>query len=320
MGAGRVHLVIKPPTISQRRRLDVRQRRGGEIGASSTRHDGGDSTRIHAPRRPGPPRLQCWRRRSRREDRRSRSSATPKRWPLQARRTETDIENVVGDAPILPGAIGRTTRSRSPRATEALRHEHIARAEPRRSAAMRENDEPGGRMRQEQVSAEPATADRDFDPLESLPDHANLTLGALGRRGGGAAVDYIWPRRHESNSLNPGERSAPPLQGASRERRLLAPVAMERKHMESAPHIEFQGMEASPEFRDKIAHHLSRLEERFGRITACRVTVKAPSGHRHVGDPYEIKIHLSLPGRARGRRRPHAASRRTFPGFRFRSP
>ena len=66
--------------------------------------------------------------------------------------------------------------------------------------------------------------------------------------------------------------------------------------MESAPHIEFQGMEATSEFRDKIAQHLSRLEERFGRITACRVTVKAPSGHRHVGDPYEIKIYLSLPG------------------------
>ena len=65
--------------------------------------------------------------------------------------------------------------------------------------------------------------------------------------------------------------------------------------MESAPHIEFQGMDASPEFRDKITHQLSRLEERFGRITACRVTVKAPSGHRHVGDPYEIKIYLSLP-------------------------
>ncbi len=66
--------------------------------------------------------------------------------------------------------------------------------------------------------------------------------------------------------------------------------------MESAPHIEFQGMDASPGFRDKIALQLARLEERFGRITACRVTVKAPSGHRHVGDPYEIKIFLSLPG------------------------
>ena len=66
--------------------------------------------------------------------------------------------------------------------------------------------------------------------------------------------------------------------------------------MESAPHIEFQGMEPSPEFRDKITHHLSRLEERFGRITACRVTVGAPSGHRHTGDPFEIKIFRNCPG------------------------
>ena len=65
--------------------------------------------------------------------------------------------------------------------------------------------------------------------------------------------------------------------------------------METAPHIEFQGMEASPAFRDKITHHLARLEERYGRVTACRVTVRAPSGHRHTGDPYEIKIYLSLP-------------------------
>ncbi|HYA80316.1 MAG TPA: HPF/RaiA family ribosome-associated protein [Methylocystis sp.] len=65
--------------------------------------------------------------------------------------------------------------------------------------------------------------------------------------------------------------------------------------METAPHIDLQGIEASPELRDKIAHHLARLEERYGRLTACRVTVRGPSGHRHSGDPYEIKIHLSLP-------------------------
>jgi cold shock CspA family protein len=65
--------------------------------------------------------------------------------------------------------------------------------------------------------------------------------------------------------------------------------------MESAPHIDFQDMEATPELRDKVTHHLAQLEERYGRITAARVTIKAPSGHRHVGDPYEIKVHLSLP-------------------------
>jgi cold shock CspA family protein len=65
--------------------------------------------------------------------------------------------------------------------------------------------------------------------------------------------------------------------------------------METVPQIDFQGMEASAEVRDKIAHHLARLEERYGRITACRIAVKAPSGHRHTGGPYEIKIHMSLP-------------------------
>jgi cold shock CspA family protein len=65
--------------------------------------------------------------------------------------------------------------------------------------------------------------------------------------------------------------------------------------MESVPHIDFHGMDASAEVRDKITQHLARLEERYGRLTACRVTVRAPSGHRRTGGPYEIKIHLSLP-------------------------
>ncbi|HXY57148.1 MAG TPA: HPF/RaiA family ribosome-associated protein [Methylocystis sp.] len=65
--------------------------------------------------------------------------------------------------------------------------------------------------------------------------------------------------------------------------------------METVPHIDFHGIEASPEIHDKVAHHLARLEERYGRVTGCRVTIKGPSGHRHTGDPYEVKIHLSLP-------------------------
>jgi cold shock CspA family protein/ribosome-associated translation inhibitor RaiA len=65
--------------------------------------------------------------------------------------------------------------------------------------------------------------------------------------------------------------------------------------METAPHIDFQGMEASDEVRERIAHRLSRLEERYGRVTACRVTVRAPSGRHQTGGLYEIKIHLSLP-------------------------
>jgi cold shock CspA family protein len=65
--------------------------------------------------------------------------------------------------------------------------------------------------------------------------------------------------------------------------------------MQTAPHIDFQGMEASVEFRDRILQHIERLENRYGRLTACRVVVKAPGGRHRTGGHYEINIHLSLP-------------------------
>lgn len=66
--------------------------------------------------------------------------------------------------------------------------------------------------------------------------------------------------------------------------------------MESVPHIDFQGMEASAEVCEKITRHLARQEDHNGRLTARRVTVKAPSGNQHTVNPYEIKIHSNLPG------------------------
>jgi cold shock CspA family protein/ribosome-associated translation inhibitor RaiA len=65
--------------------------------------------------------------------------------------------------------------------------------------------------------------------------------------------------------------------------------------MQTSPRIEFQGMEASPEFRDRILKDIARLEDRYGRLTSCRVVVKAPGGHHRTGGQYEINIHLSLP-------------------------
>jgi hypothetical protein len=65
--------------------------------------------------------------------------------------------------------------------------------------------------------------------------------------------------------------------------------------MESPVHIDFQGMNPSELLRDRVLKHVARLEQRFGRITACRVTIKAPSEHHHSGGPYAINIRLSLP-------------------------
>lgn len=65
--------------------------------------------------------------------------------------------------------------------------------------------------------------------------------------------------------------------------------------MKTEPQIDFQGMDPSASFRDEILRHIQRLEDRYGRMTACRVVVKAPSGHHQTGGLYEINIFLALP-------------------------
>jgi len=65
--------------------------------------------------------------------------------------------------------------------------------------------------------------------------------------------------------------------------------------MQTPVEIDFQGMDPRPEIRAAIDRHLEQLEERFGRITAGRIVLKAPSGRHRTGGLYEITIRLSLP-------------------------
>lgn len=65
--------------------------------------------------------------------------------------------------------------------------------------------------------------------------------------------------------------------------------------MKTTPQIDFQGMEPSDHFRDQIIKQIERLEDRYGRLTACRVVVKGPGGRHHTGGLYDVHIHLSLP-------------------------
>jgi cold shock CspA family protein/ribosome-associated translation inhibitor RaiA len=69
--------------------------------------------------------------------------------------------------------------------------------------------------------------------------------------------------------------------------------------METPLQIDLQGVDAKPNVQAAVTKHVAQLEQRFGRVTAGRVVVKAPSGHHRTGGLYEITIHLSLPeGRA----------------------
>jgi cold shock CspA family protein len=65
--------------------------------------------------------------------------------------------------------------------------------------------------------------------------------------------------------------------------------------METPVKIDFQGMDAKPEIRTAIAKHIAQLEDRFGRVTAGRVVLKAPGGHHRTGGLNEINIRLALP-------------------------
>jgi ribosome-associated translation inhibitor RaiA len=67
--------------------------------------------------------------------------------------------------------------------------------------------------------------------------------------------------------------------------------------MQTAVQIVYHGEAVSDHTRTIVATHVAALEERFGRITSCRIAVRAPSDHHRTGGKYEVGIHLALPGK-----------------------
>ena len=54
-------------------------------------------------------------------------------------------------------------------------------------------------------------------------------------------------------------------------------------------------MEPIPESRARVLERIAHIEERYGRITAFRVVVKAPGAHHRTSGHYEVNIHMALP-------------------------
>jgi len=65
--------------------------------------------------------------------------------------------------------------------------------------------------------------------------------------------------------------------------------------MQTPVQIEFQGMDPSEALRNEIVRHVSGLEQRYARVTSCRVVLKAPGEHHREGGLYEVNIRLALP-------------------------
>jgi cold shock CspA family protein len=65
--------------------------------------------------------------------------------------------------------------------------------------------------------------------------------------------------------------------------------------MQTPLEIDFRGLEPAEHHRSAITKHVAGLEERFGRVTACRVVLKAPGERHRTGGLYEVDIRLLLP-------------------------
>lgn len=65
--------------------------------------------------------------------------------------------------------------------------------------------------------------------------------------------------------------------------------------MQVPAQIDFQGMDPAPELRQRAEDWIDKLETRFGRITSCRVVIKAPGEKHKTGGLYEVNIELALP-------------------------
>lgn len=65
--------------------------------------------------------------------------------------------------------------------------------------------------------------------------------------------------------------------------------------MQTPPQIQFQGMPATQKIQEVIEKHVADLEQRCGRVTACRVVLKGPGEHHRKGGLYEVHIRLALP-------------------------
>lgn len=65
--------------------------------------------------------------------------------------------------------------------------------------------------------------------------------------------------------------------------------------METPVEIEFQDMAVNSATRELLTEHVRKLEQRYGRVTACRIVVKGPGSRHQTGGQYDINIRLALP-------------------------
>lgn len=67
--------------------------------------------------------------------------------------------------------------------------------------------------------------------------------------------------------------------------------------MQFPPEVAFRGFEADEWLKDTVQQEITKLDDYFDRIIGCRVMVELPHQRREEGNPYHVRIELSVPGR-----------------------
>ncbi|MGA7322944.1 MAG: HPF/RaiA family ribosome-associated protein [Rhodomicrobium sp.] len=68
--------------------------------------------------------------------------------------------------------------------------------------------------------------------------------------------------------------------------------------MQTPLQIAFEGVNHSETIEARIREEAKKLDHMDEHITSARVVVAKPTKRHHAGDPYEIRIHLTVPGGA----------------------
>jgi ribosome-associated translation inhibitor RaiA len=65
---------------------------------------------------------------------------------------------------------------------------------------------------------------------------------------------------------------------------------------EAPLNIVFHNMEPSTALADEIKKRVAKLENLYGRLIGCRVSVEAPHQQHRTGNVLEVHIELDIPG------------------------
>ncbi len=66
--------------------------------------------------------------------------------------------------------------------------------------------------------------------------------------------------------------------------------------MQTPVKVAYRHLPSSPAVTDLVKEKVKKLEQFFGRITGCAVTMEVPDRHHRQGRHYRVRIEMSVPG------------------------